>query len=96
MAAMDGGQYTLAASAVALDPANLNLYKQITVRSNTGNAVCYFGNSDVTAVPANAHGFLKAEESYTFGPFPNGGIQPAQIFFIGTAGNVLFWDAVPV
>jgi hypothetical protein len=95
MAKCEGGQHTVAASAAVLS-SDTNLYRQITVRSNTGNAVCYFGDSNVTAVPANAHGFLKEDESYTFGPFEAGGIQPSTIYFIGTAGNVLFWNAVPL
>lgn len=95
MAKHVGGQHTVAATAAAL-AADTESYKQITVRLNTGAAVCYFGDSDVTAVPANAHGFLKAEESYTFGPYSTGGVQPSSLFFIGTAGNILFWDAMPV
>ncbi len=99
MASPMGGQCTLGASATQLSAAagdNELPYRQITVRSNTGNAVAYFGNSDVTAGPTNAHGFVKAEESYTFGPFQAGGVYPKDIYLIGTQNNVFFWSGVPL
>ena len=93
---MTGGQHTVAASAKALDSTDSTAYKQITIRSNAGTSIMYFGGSDVTAVPANAHGYLNAGESWTFGPFaPGSGIKPSEIFIIGTASDILFWSGIP-
>jgi hypothetical protein len=93
---MIGGQHTVAASAKALDSTVTTACRQITIRANAGTSIMYFGGSDVTAVPANAHGYLNAGESWTFGPFsPGSGIKPSDIYIIGTASDVLFWSGIP-
>lgn len=90
---MTGGQHTVVDSATVLNSSTVP-HSVITIRSNAGNGILYFGDSDVTAVPANAHGYLNAGESWTFGPFSEGkGIRPADIYIIGTADDVLFWQA---
>ena len=92
---MIGGQHTVAATAGALDSSDTPC-RQITIRSKAGNSILYFGNSDVTATPTNAHGYLNAGESWTFGPYsPGSGVRPEQIFIIGTASDVLFWSGIP-
>ena len=91
-----GGQHTVSATATVLDSSDV-IYTYITIRLEPGASILYFGNSDVTAVPANAHGYLVATatdgNSWTFGPYPNGGIRPSAIYIIGTADDVLFWNA---
>jgi hypothetical protein len=91
---MIGGQHTVSASATALDSSAVPM-RQITIRSKSGNAILYFGNSDVTATPTNAHGFLNAGESWTFGPYSPGGVRPEQIYIIGTGSDVVFWSGIP-
>lgn len=94
MAEMIGGHHTITAAAQVLS-SDTTMCAQLTIRSNTGNTVCYFGGSDVTSAPANAHGHIKADESYTFGPFDRGGVRPSQVYISGTASDILFWNGVP-
>lgn len=96
MALPIGGQHVVDDAAKALDASDDTLCRQITIRLNEGDAKVYFGDSDVTAVPANAHGFLLEKESYTFGPFEAGGIRPKDIFLIGTADDLIFWSGIPL
>ena len=94
-----GGQHTIAATATALDSSNTPC-RILTIRLELGASICYFGNSDLTIAPTNAHGYLVASatagESWTFGPFDIGsGIKPSEIFIVGTADDVLFWNGLP-
>ena len=92
---MTGGQHTVSGTATVLDSSEIPM-RQITVRAKAGTSIMYFGGSDVTAVPANAHGYINAGESWTFGPFSAGsGIKPTEIYIIGTAADVLFWSGIP-
>jgi hypothetical protein len=92
---MIGGQHTVVASATVLDSSTVPC-RQITVRTEAGAGILYFGNSNVTATPTNAHGYINAGESWTFGPFaPGSGIMPSEIYIIGTADDVLFWSGIP-
>ena len=92
---MTGGQHTVSATATALDSDSTGM-RQLTLRSKSGNAIIYFGGSDVTATPTNAHGYVNAGESWTFGPFaPGSGIKPSEIYIIGTGSDVLFWSGIP-
>ena len=91
---MIGGQHTVAASATILNASTVGC-RQITIRANAGTSILYFGGSTVTAVPAFAHGYLNAGESWTFGPFaPGSGIKPSEIYIIGTADDILFWSGI--
>lgn len=88
-----GGQLGVTAAAVQLD-ADTTPLRQLTIRSNTGNTVMYFGGSDVTSAPANAHGLLKADESMTWGPYESGFVRASNVYLSGTAADVLFWEGV--
>ena len=92
---MIGAQHTVSDSATVLDSSTIAC-RHITIRLEAGASILYFGDSDVTAVPANAHGYINAGESWTFGPFaPGCGIRPSDIYIIGTADDVLFWSGIP-
>jgi len=91
-----GGQHTVSDTAAVLDSSTVP-YTYITIRLEPGASICYFGDSDVTAAPANAHGYLTASadagESWTFTNPSGGGIAPNTIYIIGTVGDILFWTA---
>ena len=92
---MTGGQHTVAAAAAVLDASIVGM-RQITIRANAGTSIIYFGGSDVTVTPTNAHGYNNAGESWTFGPFsPGSGVAPSEIYIIGTADDILFWSGIP-
>jgi len=92
---MTGGVHTIGATAAKLANDD-NPYTKITVRLNLSGNQTFFGNSDVASDGTNAHGYLVATatsgESWTFGPYPSGaGIKPSDLYFVGTAGDKLFW-----
>ena len=92
-----GGQYPLTASAVSLTTAlsltgNLH-FSKITIKNAEAAAnTMYIGNSDVTAVPANAHLELALKQSYTYGGDGQGYYSSDDIYLIGTvnAANIAF------
>ncbi len=92
-----GGQYSLTASAVSVTAA-LSLtgndhFAKITIKNANGAAnPVFFGGSDVTNVPANAHGELIANQSYTFGGDGRGFYKADEVFVVGTvnAANIVF------
>ena len=94
MAEMTGGQHTTSTSAKQLEDDDTPC-TQIFVRNNTGNGVLYHGGSDITSAPTNAHGFMKAEEAYTFS-LSRGYIRARDIYIVSTASaETVFWDGIP-
>jgi hypothetical protein len=92
-----GGQYLITATATNITDAlsltgNLHFAK-ITIKNadGAGNTL-YIGNSNVTAVPANAHLELAAGKAYTFGGDGLGLYSSSDIYLIGTAdaANIAF------
>ena len=95
---MIGGQHTVAAAAAQLDSSTIAC-RILTIRLEPGASILYFGGDDVDPAPANAHGYLTATatsgESWTFGPYDTGtGIRPSEIYIVGTADDVLFWNGL--
>jgi len=92
---MIGGEHTVAAAAAVLNSDDTPC-RVLTIRLESDAAGdCYFGLSTVTT-EAHRHGFLEAGESWTFGPYSAGtGIRPSEVYIIGTAGDVLFWNGLP-
>lgn len=89
-----GDEHTVKASATILAN-NDQPCRLLTIRLESGAAGdVMFGNSDVTS-GANRHGFLAAGESWTFGPYTFGsGIRPSEIYVVGTADDLLFWNGL--
>lgn len=91
-----GGQVAVAASAVSITSAlsltgNLHFVK-ITVK-NASAAVNpgYHGNSNVTNVPANAHGELSPDQAYTWGGDGSGYYSTNDIYLVGTVNAANIW-----
>lgn len=101
--ASKGGQYTITATATNLTTAlgltGGNLPSggwscaEITVKNADGAAnKLYFGGSDVTNVPANAHGEIAAGQGYTWLPTVSSRPNTDEIYLVGTANaaNIAF------
>ena len=91
-----GGQVAVAAAAINITDAlsltgNLH-FSKITVKlaAGAGNSA-YSGNSDVTAVPANAHLEFAAGNSYTWGGDGLGHYSTDDIYLIGTVAAADIW-----
>ena len=92
-----GGEHTISGTAKRLDDSSVPC-RLITIRLDVGASPCYFGNADAD-VGGQRHGYLTATEtegeSWTFGPYQNGGLRPQELYIFGTAGDILFWDGTP-
>lgn len=89
--ALIGGQHTTSTAATKLADDDTPC-SQIVLRLNTSGTTLYWGGSTVASTPANAYGFVKAEESYTIGPFDRGPVRPSEIFIASGAGSeIVFW-----
>lgn len=97
--AFRGGQFTVTASATSLTSA-LSLSEKVHCRqldikaksTNTGKV--YFGNSDVTNVPANAHGELGAGESWSVPVDSTININTDEVFVVGPGTSEVIFIAV--
>ncbi len=95
-----GGMHSTSTAVKVLDSDTTPL-DQLTIRVKCASTatIVYFGGSDVTSTPANAHGYLKdlgpagSGDSYTWGPFSHGYVKPNEIYVIGTASaDIVFWE----
>lgn len=99
--ALGGTQYTV--TAVATRPFALSStssprvpLQEISFKASAGNTGdVYIGNSNVTAVPANA--LIKVEKGtgFTSGPFEDGPIYADDFYVVGTANDLLHIYYVP-
>ena len=100
--ALKGRQYTVTAAAVAplalpangvptnTQPGHIPI-QEISFKAAAGNAgTIYIGNSDVTAVPANALIALPANQGFTTGPYDNGPEYADDFYVVGTANDTVF------
>lgn len=91
-----GGQVAAAAAAInitdALSLTGNKHFCKITVKNAEAAANAgYHGNSDVTNVPANAHGELSAGQSYTWGGDGKGYYSSDDIYLVGTVNAANIW-----
>lgn len=82
---LDGGPHIVSATYKALDD-TAQPFRVLTVRLAASAGNIEFGLKNETGVVESTGIFLKAEESWTFGP-DCGSITPRDIFIKGTAGN---------
>lgn len=109
--ALIGRQYTVTATAVAplatgtsatinttstTQPGHIQI-QEISFKAAAGNTGDVFiGNSNVTAVPANALIKIEKGTGFTSGPFSgNGPIYADDFYVVGTANDILHIYAVP-
>jgi hypothetical protein len=95
-----GAQYTVTASAVALNTAlgytDGTYYQQIKFFADPGNAgPVYLGGSTVTTVPANAFKVIAAGGEHNIGPLAAGPIDASTVYIIGTANDTVYIEAIP-
>ena len=91
-----GGVHTVTSAAQLLSSDSTPL-AQLTIRAKTGNTtpVYFASSSDVTSASANAHGYVKSDESYTWGPYSHGYVKATEIYLVGaTSGDIVFWEGV--
>lgn len=108
--ALKGRQYTVTAAAVAplstatalnpdytsnTRPGHIPVQEISFKAPSTNTGTVYIGNSDVTAVPANALIEVAKGTGFTSGPFPHGSVYADDFYVVGTASDVLFIYAVP-
>lgn len=97
--AFRGGQYTVTTTATTLTAA-LGLSEKVHCRqldikaksTNTGKV--YFGNSDVTNVPANAHGELGANEAWSVPVDATININTDEVFVVGPGTSEIIFIAI--
>jgi len=91
---LDGGEHIVTAAWKRLDPSSVG-FRVLTFRLETSAAAnIRFGVRTVTDENKDCM-FLKADESWTFGPNA-GTIRPSDIWIKGTAGDVVNWVGVKV
>lgn len=105
MAEMIGGQHTTSTAATQLanddTPCSQIIVRAGSVAGGTmvnSTTVGYFGGSDVTSTPTNAHGYMEQKESYTFGPKDGGGYIRAKDIYLAftNSADTVFWDGWPL
>jgi hypothetical protein len=85
-----GGEKVMTASPAALDEGDGRPCASITLLADAGSSAIYWGYSDMTAV-GHRRGFISDTGAVSI-PGP---VRPDSLFVYGTAGNVLFWSAIP-
>ena len=86
---MTGDTLTLSGSLQQLS-ALPDAFRQLTLRLNTSATTIQVNLENGTKV-----GFLKADETWTFGPFgPSNSVKISDIYVTGTAAEELYWYGV--
>jgi len=87
---LSGGYHTVTAAWTMLNQFDTTAFRQITVRAEDDAA----GNIALSCDGSEQHGYLKTDESWTFGPNA-GTVTPRDIWLKGTAGDVVYYMGVP-
>jgi len=84
-----GGRHNVSATPKQLTDERVCL-RVLTIRLVTGAGNIIFGDKD-----GNVFGFLKAEESWTWGPNA-GTVYTDKLYISGTADDTLYWTGIEV
>ena len=87
---LKGGEHIVTAAWKQLNASDTTAFRQLTVRAEDDAA----SNIKLSADGVNIHGYMKTDESWTFGPNA-GTITPQELWLSGTAADVIYYLGIP-